>query len=65
MDSAWNFRQAYDNARSIMRAQDEFCAKAEAGAWDELDTSAFPDDLQWESLVEVLRGKVKVRFSLV
>ncbi|KAG6328372.1 hypothetical protein ID866_10717 [Astraeus odoratus] len=58
MDSGWNFRSAYDTARKIRDAQDEYCAKAEAGAWSELED--FPQDLQWEALVDVLRGKVKL-----
>ncbi|KAH7889205.1 hypothetical protein F5I97DRAFT_486659 [Phlebopus sp. FC_14] len=60
MDSGWNFRQAYDTARKIRDAQDSFCAKAEAGAWDELGDTQFPEDLQWEALVDVLRGRVKL-----
>lgn len=39
-------------------AQDEYCEKAYAGQWKDL--GKFPDDLQWEALVDVLRGKVKV-----
>ncbi|KAF8958055.1 hypothetical protein BDZ97DRAFT_1950338 [Flammula alnicola] len=46
MDGQWNFRHAYDEARKIRDAQNAFCAK-------------FPEDLQWESLVDVLRGRVK------
>jgi hypothetical protein len=59
MDSAWAFRAAYDEARKIRDAQDAFCARAEAGLWD--GRAAFPESLQWESLVDVLRGRVKVR----
>ena len=32
--------------------------KALAGQWDGL--GAFPESLQWEALVDVLRGRVKV-----
>ena len=60
MDTGWNFRQAYDTARTIRDQQDSFCAKAEAGSWQELGDSTFPEDLQWESLVDVLRGRVKL-----
>lgn len=63
MDGQWNFRNAYDEARKIRDAQDAFCSKVEAGAWDILEAdepAEFPDDLQWESLVDVLRGRVKV-----
>lgn len=71
MDSAWAFRSAYEAARKVKVAQDEFCAMAEAGAWDELgeldglEGGAFPESLQWEALVDVLRGKVKVRSFLI
>lgn len=58
MDSAWGFRKAYDEARKIKEAQDAYCAKAGAGLWSDL--GEFPQELQWESLVDVLRGKVKV-----
>ena len=75
MDGAWNFRNAYNEARKVKEAQDQFCKHAEAGEWDMLESDltghkgkkkhknlpAFPEDLQWESLVDVLRGKVKVR----
>ncbi|KIJ59733.1 hypothetical protein HYDPIDRAFT_32949 [Hydnomerulius pinastri MD-312] len=60
MDTGWNFRQAYDTARQIRDKQDSFCAKAEAGAWAELGDASFPEDLQWEALVDVLRGRVKL-----
>jgi len=62
MDSTWAFRQAYDKARQIKNAQDSFCVKAEAGLWDdeEVKGKEFPFDLQWEALVDVLRGRVKV-----
>ncbi|KAJ6455316.1 hypothetical protein C8R47DRAFT_1328912 [Mycena vitilis] len=58
MDSAWEFRAAYDAARKIRDAQDAFCAHAEAGLWD--GRAAFPESLQWEALVDVLRGRVKL-----
>ncbi|KAH9846908.1 carbohydrate esterase family 9 protein [Lenzites betulinus] len=59
MDTAWAFRQAYDKARQIKQAQDDFCAKATRGEWAGL--GAFPEELQWEALVDVLRGRVKVQ----
>lgn len=60
MDSAWNFRNAYNEAKKIKSAQDEFCGAVERGFWDK--KSEFPESpLKWESLVDVLRGRVKVR----
>ncbi|KAF8630433.1 hypothetical protein AX17_005410 [Amanita inopinata Kibby_2008] len=72
MDTAWNFRDAYNKARKVKEAQDQFCEHVEAGRWDAIERDAmdhkkkdedlalFPEDLQWESLVDVLRGKVKL-----
>ncbi|KAI0920873.1 hypothetical protein AcW2_006015 [Taiwanofungus camphoratus] len=60
MDSIWSFRAAYAEARTIKNAQDAFCAKAEAGLWNELQGQSYPEDLQWEMLVDVLRGRVKI-----
>ncbi|KAJ7448178.1 hypothetical protein FB451DRAFT_1375446 [Mycena latifolia] len=58
MDSCWEFRRAYNEARKIKEAQDSFCAAAEQGLWD--GKTPFPESLQWEALVDVLRGRVKV-----
>ncbi|KAG2041106.1 hypothetical protein BDR03DRAFT_1089407 [Suillus americanus] len=60
LDSGWNFRAAYDHARKLRDVQDAFCAKAESNSWDDLAGKTFPEDLQWESLVDVLRGHVKL-----
>lgn len=59
MDTTWAFREAYEKARLIKHSQDEFCSKAIHGEWAGL--GEFPEDLQWEALVDVLRGRVKVR----
>ncbi|KAF8897048.1 hypothetical protein CPB84DRAFT_1781415 [Gymnopilus junonius] len=58
MDTIWAFRQGYDTAHKIKDKQDAFCAKALDGQW--ADLGEFPEDLQWEALVDVLRGRVKV-----
>jgi hypothetical protein len=42
----------------IKESQDAYCSKAIAGQWEGL--GEFPEDLQWEALVDVLRGRVKV-----
>lgn len=59
MDSGWAFREAYNEARKIRDAQDAYCAKVETGNWKDLEM--WPENLKWESLVDVLRGRVKVR----
>ncbi|KAF9646963.1 hypothetical protein BDM02DRAFT_2841164 [Thelephora ganbajun] len=60
MDSIWSFRLAYNEARKIKDAQDDYCRKAEAGEWDSLRGQDYPNSLQWEALVDVLRGRVKI-----
>ncbi|KAF8438173.1 hypothetical protein L210DRAFT_3482342 [Boletus edulis BED1] len=59
MDTVWSYREAYEHARQIKDKQDEYCSKAFADEWEGL--GEFPEDLQWEALVDVLRGKVKVQ----
>jgi hypothetical protein len=61
MDEAWNFREAYHTAYKIKTAQDAFCDAVEAEDWAIVDGKEIPEDYQWESLVDVLRGKVRVR----
>ena len=63
MDHIWTFRSAYDQARKLKTAQDEYCRLAEVGEWAVLGSRLFPDDLRWEMLVDVLRGRVKVSNS--
>jgi imidazolonepropionase-like amidohydrolase len=58
MDNIWAFRQGYETARKIKTDQDNYCAAARDGRWNGL--GAFPQSLQWEALVDVLRGRVKV-----
>ncbi|EIW61570.1 composite domain of metallo-dependent hydrolase [Trametes versicolor FP-101664 SS1] len=60
MDTMWSFRSAYAEARKVRDAQDAFCARAEAGLWNEIQGQSYPEDLRWEALVDVLRGRVKV-----
>lgn len=58
MDNAWSLREAFNSARKLKDMQDVYCSKARAGQWDSL--GLFPKSLQWEALVDVLRGRVKV-----
>ncbi|KAK0488713.1 carbohydrate esterase family 9 protein [Armillaria novae-zelandiae] len=59
MDTIWALRNGYEKARQIKEKQDDYCAKALTGNWQGL--GAFPEELQWEALVDVLRGRVKVQ----
>ncbi|KAF8662710.1 hypothetical protein AX16_001152 [Volvariella volvacea WC 439] len=58
MDSAWEFRRAYNEAKKLKKAQDDFCERVKAE--DDMTGHSFPENLQWEALVDVLRGKVKL-----
>ncbi|GAA5872453.1 hypothetical protein JCM1840_006065 [Sporobolomyces johnsonii] len=61
LDLSWNFRSAFDSARTLKRKQDAFCSRALAAhARGEVEEGEFPDDLKLEALVDVLRGKVLV-----
>lgn len=60
MDSMWAFRQAYNEARKIKEEQDKYCDIAGNGDWKKLESKEWPENLQWEALVDVLRGKVRL-----
>ncbi|KAF7330294.1 Carbohydrate esterase family 9 protein [Mycena venus] len=49
----------YNTASQIKKQQDEYCSKVQANEWDGL--GEFPENLQWEALVDVVRGRVKVQ----
>lgn len=49
---------SYDTAKQIKERQDEYCSRVLSNDWT--DIGYFPESLQWEALVDVLRGKVKV-----
>lgn len=51
---------SYDKAREYKNAQDNFCEKALAGDWRSLGGQKFPESLQWQPLVDILRGRIKV-----
>ncbi|THU86939.1 hypothetical protein K435DRAFT_867785 [Dendrothele bispora CBS 962.96] len=53
----------YERARKIKVQQDAFCPAALSGNWGTIggSTAKFPEDLQWEALVDVLRGRVKIQ----
>ncbi|KAJ8496472.1 hypothetical protein ONZ51_g1109 [Trametes cubensis] len=61
MDTVWAVRNAYNTARAIKDAQDDYCAKATSGDWASIRNQKFPESLQWDAMVEILRGRVKVQ----
>lgn len=62
LDTGWAFRHAYNEARKIKEGQDAYCEKAAAGRWDSIGPN-IPESLEWEALVDVLRGRVKVSYK--
>ena len=66
MDAQWNFRNAYNEATKIKANQDAFCEKVEDDeGWTSIcEQDKVPESLELESLVDVLRGKVKVRYAV-
>ena len=52
----------YDTARTLKNAQDGFCEKVLSGDWRSLGNQKFPENLQWQPLVDILRGRIKVTF---
>lgn len=59
MGEAWEFRHAFDQARDLVQAQDDWCAAADQVGVEEMQ-GYLPQDLKWESLSAVLRGQVHV-----
>ena len=62
-ESFW-FRRSYENARQIKRQQDLWCeAAADASRSGEpnfFPTDEYPHSLEWQTLVDVLRGDMRV-----
>ncbi|KAF8268383.1 hypothetical protein EI94DRAFT_1727747 [Lactarius quietus] len=55
----WACLQTYEKASEIKATQDVYCAKAEEGLWSTLDCK-FQESSQYEAVVGVFRGRVKV-----
>jgi imidazolonepropionase-like amidohydrolase len=62
MGEAWMFRERLSKARDLLRQQDAWCAAAERiqNHPDRILSESFPESLENESLVALLRGKVKL-----
>lgn len=59
MGESWYFRHAFEQAREVVRQQDDWCAAADSLGTDNMP-SYLPQELEWESLAAVLRGQVLV-----
>lgn len=68
MDEAWDFRRTFSAAKALKNKQDAFCDSVKSfvslhGSHTSPSTLAeaeFPDNLELEALVALLRGKVKL-----
>jgi imidazolonepropionase-like amidohydrolase len=54
MDTAWAFREAYNEGKLLKEKQERWCESPKT------QTEPFPQDLQWEVMADILRGNVKV-----
>jgi imidazolonepropionase-like amidohydrolase len=59
LGEAWYFRHAFEQARALVNAQDDWCAAADRVGAENMQ-SYLPMELKWESLGAVLRGQVHV-----
>ncbi|KAI2621537.1 composite domain of metallo-dependent hydrolase [Hypomontagnella submonticulosa] len=58
-ESYW-YRKAYDNARRVKLEQDRWCEIASTKKGLMSITQEYPRSLEWQTLVDVLRGDVRV-----
>ncbi|KAF9880088.1 amidohydrolase [Colletotrichum karsti] len=58
LGESWEFRHAFEHATKLKREQDDWCRAAARGL-DNVQTY-LPFELEWESLVALLRGQVHV-----
>ncbi|KAG5926471.1 hypothetical protein E4U53_003075 [Claviceps sorghi] len=59
LGESFAFRHAFEQARSLIQKQDDWCSKADAIGVDNMD-DYLPQELRWESLAAALRGQVHV-----
>ncbi|CAG8549495.1 4444_t:CDS:2, partial [Racocetra persica] len=60
LGEAWLFRKLFFKAQALKQKQDDWCKAATKLSNNEQLNSYFPEDLQLESLVSLLRGDVKL-----
>ncbi|KAI0179800.1 amidohydrolase [Hypoxylon sp. FL1284] len=59
LGESWEFRHAFEQAAKIRQAQDDWCDIAESAGVESMSTY-LPQEIEWETLVAVLRGQVHV-----
>ncbi|CAG8574681.1 23878_t:CDS:10 [Dentiscutata erythropus] len=60
LGEAWLFRKMFAEAQALKQKQDDWCSAAAKSSNGEQLNSYFPEDLQFESLVALLRGDAKL-----
>ncbi|CAH0035106.1 unnamed protein product [Clonostachys rhizophaga] len=60
LGESYVYRKAYDNARRVKQSQDMWCEMATAKAGRARLATEYPRSLEWQTLVDVLRGDVRV-----
>lgn len=62
LDEAWNFRSTFERALKLRQKQDDFCQRLDDGLLNNVrpEESHFPNELELDILVDVLRGRTKV-----
>ncbi|CAG8698552.1 16034_t:CDS:2, partial [Cetraspora pellucida] len=65
LGEAWLFRELFAEARALKQKQDDWCSTATKLSNNEQLNSYFPEDLQLESLVALLRGDVKLNIHCI
>ncbi|KAF4119710.1 Imidazolonepropionase or related amidohydrolase [Geosmithia morbida] len=59
MGESYDFRHAFEQARDVVRRQDDWCAKAEALGVESVN-DYLPQEIAWESLAAAMRGQVHI-----
>lgn len=54
LDSAWDFRKAYNEGKKLKEQQERWCENPKK------QTEPFPESLEWEVVADIIRGNVKV-----
>ncbi|KAL3422119.1 amidohydrolase [Phlyctema vagabunda] len=59
LGESWYFRHAFEEARTLVTAQDDWCSAAATNGVESMQTY-LPQELKWESLGAALRGQVHI-----
>ncbi|OTB06398.1 hypothetical protein M426DRAFT_318806 [Hypoxylon sp. CI-4A] len=59
LGESWEFRHAFERASKVLQTQNDWCTLAESVGVEQME-SYLPQEIEWETLVAVLRGQVHV-----